>query len=123
MALIDSKAWKPATYAMVAGQDAIRVGGPEEWSYFPAHMPTAVERYRASLGGRSLGVEVRGYIVVHPKAVTADLELLNDGAGGTVRLVTAQELIEELGSWFSEDEEQATTVDRRLLSHLVRSIR
>lgn len=118
VALIDSKAWKPATYAMVAGQDAIRVGGPEEWSYFPAHMPTAVERYRASLG-----VEVRGYIVVHPKSVTEDLELLNVGADEAVRLVTARELIEELGAWFSEDEEQATTVDRRLLSRLVRSIR
>lgn len=118
VALIDSKVWKPATYAMVAGQDAIRVGGPEEWSYFPAHMPTAVERYRASLGS-----EVRGYIVVHPKSVTEDLELLNDVAGGAVRLVTARELIEELGAWFSEDEEQATMVDRRLLSRLVRSIR
>lgn len=121
VALIDSKAWKPATYALVAGQDAIRVGGPEEWSYFPTHMRTAVERYRASLGGRRLGAEVRGYIVVHPKSVAEDLELLNDRSDGVVRLVTARELIEELGAWFSEDEEQATTVDRRLLSFLLRS--
>lgn len=119
VALIDSKAWKPATYAMVAGQDAIRVGGDEGWSYFPAHMPTAVERYRARLGGRRLGAEVRGYIVVHPKSVAEDLELLNDRIDSAVRLVTAQELIEELGTWFSEDEEQAMMVDRRLLSFLL----
>lgn len=40
-----------------------------------------------------------------------------------MRLVTAPELIEELGVWFSEDEEQARMVDRRLLSRLVCSIR
>ncbi|MGO3315428.1 MAG: hypothetical protein ACTIMA_16735, partial [Brachybacterium tyrofermentans] len=100
---------------------AIRVGSDEGWSYFPAHMPTAVEKYRASLGGRRLGAEVRGYIVVHPKSATEDLELLNDRTDGTVRLVTASELIEELGAWFSEDEEEAATVDRRLLSFLLRN--
>lgn len=121
VALIASKVWKPATYAIVEGQDAIRVGGADGWSYFPAHMPTAVERYRAALGRRGPAVEVRGYIVVHPKVLTEDLELLNDGDDGTVRLVTAPELIEELGTWFSKDGEQAVTVDRRLLSFLLQS--
>lgn len=123
VALIDSKAWKPATYAMVAGQDAIRVGGDDGWSYFEAHMPTAVERYQAILGGRRSEAEVRGYIVVHPKSITKDLQLLNDGEDGPVRLVTASELIEELGEWFSEDCDQAVTVDRQILSSLVRHVR
>lgn len=121
VAFIDSKAWKPASYAMVSDQDAIRVGEGDRWKYFPAHMPTAVARYRHELSRWNWsGAEVRGYIVVHPKSVEGRLCLVNDGAGGTVELVTAPELIQKLGAWFSEDEEQARTVDRRLLSFLVR---
>lgn len=123
IAFVDSKAWKPATYATVEGQDAIRVQVGEGWSYFPSHMSTAVERYREIIGGRRLGAGIRAYTVVHPKSTAAPLVLLNDGEDESVRLVTTQALIEELGTWFCEVQEQAVTVDRSLLSHLVAWVR
>lgn len=123
VALIDSKAWKPATYALVAGQDAIRVGSGQNWDYFPAHMPTAVEEYRKILTRRRPDVEVRGYIVVHPKNLDDPLELHNDSPDSLVRLVTATELIETLGIWFTEDGNQALAVDRESISRLVCSMK
>lgn len=122
VAFVDSKAWKPGQYAMVDGQDAIRVGTAGAWDYYPAHMPTAVDLYQALLAKHRLrGVDVRGYIVVHPKSLAEPLRLSNDGGAGLVRLVTAQELVIELGTWFTEDEEHARAVNRRLLSFLLRS--
>lgn len=122
VAFIDSKAWKPGQYALVHGQDAIRVGTSGAWDYYPAHMPTAVDLYQALLAKRRLrGVDVRGYVVVHPKSLAEPLRLSNDGGAGLVRLVTAQELVTELGTWFTEDEEHARAVNRRLLSFLLRS--
>ena len=122
VAFIDSKAWKPGQYAMVSGQDAIRVGTSGAWDYHPAHMPTAVRRYQALLAKHRLrSIDVRGYIVVHPKSLAEPLRLSNDSGDGLVRLVTAQELITELGAWFTEDDEHARSVNRRLLTFLLRS--
>lgn len=120
VAFIDSKAWKPAKFALVGRQDAIRMGSDESWDYFPTHMPTAVRRYREMLASSRLrDVEVRGYIVVHPKSLAKPLRLSNDSGNDLVQLVTAQELIVKLGAWFVDDEDQAKTVDRRLLSFLL----
>ncbi|MEE1652094.1 DnaJ domain-containing protein [Brachybacterium sp. J144] len=122
VAFIDSKAWKPGQYALVGGQDAIRVGTSGAWDYRPAHMPTAVRLYQALLAKHRLrSVAVRGYIVVHPKSQAEPLRLSNDSSDGPVRLVTARELVTELGAWFTEDEEHARSVNRRLLSFLLRS--
>lgn len=117
IALVDSKAWKPATYATVAGQDAIRVQGRDGWTYFPSHMPTAVSAFRKKLGRRHRDADIRGYVVVHPKSNGTQLRLLNDDAEG-VQLVTATQLIEQLGMWFAADD-QSKIVDRKLLSAMV----
>lgn len=53
--------------------------------------------------------------------MTLQRRLSNDSGTGLVRLVTAQELITELGVWFTEDEDNARSVNRRLLSFLLRS--
>lgn len=121
VAFIDSKAWKPAEFALVRGQDAIRVSRGGSWDYFPTHMPTAVQRYRDMLAScRLRDVEVRGFIVVHPKSLLKPMRLMDDSSDDLVQLVTAQDLIVQLGSWFSDDEDQARSVDRRLLTFLLR---
>ncbi|MCL6424384.1 DnaJ domain-containing protein [Brachybacterium sp. JHP9] len=126
VAFIDSKAWASGSYAMSADLENVaqRSAGGTAFAHRPVHMHTAVTSYAQMIKHeRGLRrVRVRGYIVVHPKdgrPVDLDARHCTDKN----RLVTAQQLMQELGEWFTEDETQARTADRRLVSFLLRSVR
>lgn len=119
IAFIDSKAWVPADYEMSPDWENVIARYPNgRYEHRQTHMHAAVTSYRRRLAAtRGLrGVQSRGYITVHPKVAGHPLTLRTDQSSDANRLVTAEQLLVELGEWFTQDREQARTVDRRLLS-------
>lgn len=125
IAFIDSKAWAPTTFTMNRDWSSIRETLADgTWRYRETHMHTAVDAYEQAL--QSAGIrdaQVRGYIVVHPKSLDRPLTLQSQDSSDYNRMVTAPELIAELGAWFTEDPDQTAVVDRRKLTFLVGSMR
>lgn len=121
VAFIDSKAWYPGAYRMSRDLIAIdhRYDNGEQ-GVRESHMHEAVAAYRNQLNRAGMkGVQVRGYIVVHPKRLDLPLTLDSRNCSEWNKMVTAPGLIEDLGAWFMEDEQKAVTVDRRLMSFLL----
>lgn len=125
VAFIDSKAWTPGQFTMGRDWISIREDHPGgRWRYRETNMHLAVDAYVKQMRDAGVwDVQVRGYIVVHPKTLDAPLELNSIASSGYNRMVTSPQLISELAAWFTEDREQAATVDRRTLSFLVGSMK
>lgn len=125
IAFLDSKAWSPGAFTIGRDWVSIREDQPGGgWRYRETHMHNAVDAYAKDV--RRFGVrdaKIRGYIVVHPKTLDRPLTLDSSSSSEYNRIVTARQLIAELGAWFTEDAEQARTVDRRTLSFLVGSMK
>lgn len=123
VALVDSKAWAPGSYTMEQGQEAIRQdNGNGTWAYRDTHMHAGATGMAERL--QLLGLhraQVRGFIVVHPKSLDQPTSLGSHQCSAYNKLVTSQQLLVELGTWFTEDPEKAGQIDRGLLSTIVAS--
>lgn len=116
VAFIDSKAWAPSSYTMTDRETVVSANGYTRTT----HMWTATVRYLQMLRARrrTLGlIHVRGYTLVHAKHDRVPLALAQERPNTLNRIVTAQELVEELGEWMNDGER--STVNLALVSYLL----
>lgn len=119
VAFIDSKAWAPAHYELQQDMETIIVTAQGRQRSAASHMAGAVRGYQVLLHENSSdigGVVVRGYTLIHPKHEDGELSVGQVSPSSLNTLVTADQLVRELGAWFADDE---ATVNMALVSFLL----
>ena len=95
IALIDSVLWEPGDYLLDRFDRVVRDGGLSE--SHSIRLSIALQRYLEAMPL----LQMRAWVVVHPLR-SEGIVLANEDDGSGVRLVTADEMMREVGDWLGE---------------------
>lgn len=113
LALIDSKMWEPATYEFDSFGQLIKVSKRNGYETREMNFIEAVNRYAQIFPE----LEVQGWVLVHPTR-TNEPTFFNNNTYGRVRMNTAQNVIEEIGSWFLYENTSPNQINRKTIKKL-----